>query len=160
MKILASCVLLLALAIPAFSEMIVHTKDGRAIRVAVDASEVASIEFVSGVEGSAARNISGAWYSDDTPEVTNNKFSYSQVGNRITAQGSFSYQGRVCRWNGTGTINGDEVEYSVNYHGTHPAGNAADGKQVLALSPDGMTLTGTWYNNGGQSGRITPIKRR
>jgi len=39
---------LLAAAVPAFPEMVIHTKDGRAIRVQVEASEIASIEFVSG----------------------------------------------------------------------------------------------------------------
>jgi hypothetical protein len=41
-------VVLLCATTPAFSELIVRTKDGRAIRVAVEVNEVASIEFVDG----------------------------------------------------------------------------------------------------------------
>lgn len=37
--------ILLAVAIPAWSEIVIHTKSGKVIRVQVDASEIASIEF-------------------------------------------------------------------------------------------------------------------
>jgi hypothetical protein len=39
--------ILLAAAVPAFPEITIRTKDGRAIRVQVEASEIASIEFGS-----------------------------------------------------------------------------------------------------------------
>ncbi len=45
---IALLVILLVAVAPAFPEMVVHTKDGRAIRVQVEANEIATIEFVSG----------------------------------------------------------------------------------------------------------------
>jgi hypothetical protein len=45
---IALLAILLGAAVPAFPEMVIHTKDGRAIRVPVEANEIASIEFVSG----------------------------------------------------------------------------------------------------------------
>ncbi|MCX6564842.1 MAG: hypothetical protein NTW38_00190 [Candidatus Aminicenantes bacterium] len=45
---IALLVILLAAAVPAFPEMVIHTKDGRTIRVQVEANEIANIEFVSG----------------------------------------------------------------------------------------------------------------
>jgi len=45
---IALLAVLLAAAVPAFPEMVIHTKDGRTLRVQVEASEIASIEFVSG----------------------------------------------------------------------------------------------------------------
>jgi len=45
---IALLAVLLAAAVPAFPEMVIHTKDGRTLRVQVEANEIASIEFVSG----------------------------------------------------------------------------------------------------------------
>jgi hypothetical protein len=55
--------LLLAVG-PLFSEMVVRTKDGRVFKVAVEGSEVASIEFTSSTGTSvpsAANNVEGLW---------------------------------------------------------------------------------------------------
>lgn len=41
----ARVAILMAAAIPAWSEIVIHTKSGKVIRVPVDASEIASIEF-------------------------------------------------------------------------------------------------------------------
>lgn len=40
-------VVLLGITIPAFAELAIHTKDGRTIKVPVDANEIARIEFVA-----------------------------------------------------------------------------------------------------------------
>jgi hypothetical protein len=46
--IIALLAVLLAAAVPAWPEMVIHTKDGRALHVQVEANQIASIEFVSG----------------------------------------------------------------------------------------------------------------
>jgi len=42
---ITSLFLILAAAAPAFPEILIHTKDGRTIRVQVDANEISSIDF-------------------------------------------------------------------------------------------------------------------
>jgi hypothetical protein len=161
MKILASSVLLLAIAAPGFAEIAIHTKDGQVFRVPVEANNVATIEFVSGAQPEAGRNISGVW-DDDGANMSKAQVIYSQVGNQISVQGSFIYNGVTCEWNGSGTINGNKVEHTVNYTKRYPdpSWNKADGKLVLTLSPDGKSLTGTWYNNTPGSGPKHLIRRK
>jgi hypothetical protein len=109
----------------------------------------------------AAENFSGIW-EDKNPDTVNSVYIYSQFGNKVQASGYFEIKGVPCVWSGTGTVNGNQVEHTVNYSKRypHPSWNGADGKLVLTLSPDGKTLSGTWYNNNGDSGSKIIVKRK
>jgi hypothetical protein len=100
-----------------------------------------------------AYSVEGDW-TDDHPALVNNIVTFRQEGNRITARGSFTFNGFRCEWVGTGTLNGNRLEHTINYTRRPPdaAWRGADGRVVLTLSPDGRSLTGTWYNNNGDSG--------
>jgi hypothetical protein len=119
-----------------------------------------SILFVATI-AMAAENFSGIW-EDKNPDTVNSQYIYSQFGNKVQVAGYFEFQGVPCVWSGTGTVNGNTVEHTINYskRHPHPAWKGADGKLVLTLSPDGRTLSGTWYNNNGDSGTKIIVKRK
>jgi len=60
MKHLISLLLLVS-ATPSFPEIVIHTKNGRSIRVQVDASEISSIEFSANAPIPINRKILGEW---------------------------------------------------------------------------------------------------
>ena len=110
----------------------------------------------------AEENISGVW-EDVDPMAVNAQSVYAQFGNKVHATGYFEFQGvQPCVWLGTGTINGNKVELTVIFSKkpSDPIWNGADGKYVLTLSPDGRTLSGTWYNKNGASGAKKIVKRK
>jgi len=109
----------------------------------------------------AGDNFSGIW-EDKNPDTVNSQYIYSQFGNKVQVAGYFEYKGVPCVWSGTGTVNGNKVEHTVNYSKRHPdpIWRGADGKLVLTLSADGKTLSGTWYNNNGDSGSKIIVKRK
>jgi len=53
--------LLLAATTSCFPEIVIHTKDGRSIRVQVDASEINSIDFSPSAASTNNRSILGEW---------------------------------------------------------------------------------------------------
>ena len=109
----------------------------------------------------AGENFSGIW-EDKNPDTVNSQYIYSQFGNKVQVVGYFEYKGVPCVWSGIGTVNGNEVEHTVNYSKRypHPTWKGADGKLVLTLSPDGRTLNGKWHNNNGDSGSKIIVKRK
>lgn len=109
----------------------------------------------------AGGNFSGIW-EDKNPDTVNSQYIYAQFGNKVHVNGYFEFKGVPCVWSGTGTINGNKVEHTVNYSKRYPdAGwKGADGRFVLTLSADGRTLSGTWYNNNGDSGSKIIVKRK
>lgn len=111
----------------------------------------------------AGENISGIWKeASGVSQATNIQLMYAQVGNTVHAVGYFEINGVPCVWHGTGTINGNTVEYPVLYSKPYPEWkrNGADGKHVLTLSADGKTVTGKWYNNNGDSGSTIYVKQK
>ena len=71
--IIATLVVLLCTAAPVFSEIIVHTKDGREIQVPVEVNNISRIEFTSttsklGPVGSWSNNNSSTWTITATRE--------------------------------------------------------------------------------------------
>jgi hypothetical protein len=109
----------------------------------------------------AGENFSGIW-EDQNPGTVNSVYIYSQSGNKVQVTGYFEHRGVPCVWSGTGTVNGNKVEHTVNYSKRHPdpIWRGADGKLILTLSADGKTLSGTWYNNNKESGTKTIVKRK
>ena len=68
---IASLIAVFCAALPAFSEIVIHTKDGRAIRVPVDASEIASIDLSpSGPSLPANVNPLGSWRNNNASTWT------------------------------------------------------------------------------------------
>lgn len=74
---IASLIAVLCAALPAFSDIVIRTKDGRALRVQVDANEIASIDFSPGKPstqttvnplGSWNNNNASTWTITKTPE--------------------------------------------------------------------------------------------
>ena len=61
MKVLSAALLLAVAASPCFAEIVIHTKDGRALRVQVDPVEISSIEFVPQAATSTAQPLAGRW---------------------------------------------------------------------------------------------------
>ena len=71
--IITTIIVLLCTAVPSFSEIILHTKDGREIQVPVDVNNIASIEFTSattklGPVGSWSNNNASTWTITATRE--------------------------------------------------------------------------------------------
>lgn len=109
----------------------------------------------------AGQNISGIWVAmEDNPEVSNLQVIYSQIGTKVNAVAYFEYKGVPCVWHGNGTVSGNKAKYSVNYSKHYPGWNGADGKHVMTISTDGKTMTGNWYNQNGDSGRMTYSKKK
>lgn len=108
-------------------------------------------------------DVSGTWIEVvNDPDVSGSQVVFSQSGNQIQANGSFIYRNVTCVWNGTGTVEGRVAKHSVNYTSRYPdpAWAGADGGFSLNLSPDGKTLSGTWYNNNGSSGSKTFMRKK
>jgi hypothetical protein len=129
---------------------------------------IAGILFIFCMTGvaMAQENMSGIWDEDADLQrsegVSNFEIIYAQFGNQLQATGYFEYRGVSCVWAGTGTVKGSTVEVTVNYSKRYPGQvwKGADGRFVLTLSADGRTLTGKWYNNNGDSGPKTFVKRK
>ena len=114
----------------------------------------------SGAEEHGNASIVGTW-EDDSPDLSNSRYTYSQSGNNIQLRGSFVHKGFTCEFSGTGTIKGNKVVHSVTYskRPPDPAWRGADGGLELTVSPDGKTMTGTWHNNNHDSGAKRLVKR-
>ena len=107
----------------------------------------------------AGENISGIWDEQNSnPEVTHITNIITQFGNKIVVSAYYEWRGAHNVWSGSGTINGNKVEFTVNY--SKKTQFQYDGKKVFTLSADGKTLTGNWYDNKGNSGPNIMVKQR
>ena len=154
-------VVLLAAAVPAFPEMVIHTKDGRALRVQVEANEIASIEFVSGQALPAPTG--GAAF---LPTLTSGKPLAGEAWN--DAGGNWKFQLKITSYDpSTGVVVG-EITWpslsSVHRIRGRLAGTSLTFTEIEAIRPGGAHLnvaytftlsqssaTGTWIDNGDKS---------
>ena len=152
---------LLAAAVHAFPEMVIHTKDGRAIRVQVEANEIASIEFVS-VQALPVPTGGAAFL----PTLTSGKTLAGEAWG--DAGGNWKFQLKITSYDpSTGAIVG-EITWpslaSVHRIRGKLAGTSLTFTETEALRPGGAHLnvaytftlsqssaTGTWIDNGDKS---------
>jgi hypothetical protein len=152
---------LLAAAVPAFPEMVIHTKDGRAIRVPVEANEIASIEFVSGQALPAPTG--GVSF---LPTLTSGKTLAGEAWG--DAGGNWKFQLKITSYNpSTGGIVG-EITWpslsSVHRIRGKLVGTSLTFTETEAIRAGGAHLnvaytftlsqssaTGTWIDNGDKS---------
>ena len=158
---IALLAVLLAAAVPAFPEMVIHTKDGRTLRVQVEASEIASIEFVSGQSLPAPTG--GAAF---LPTLTSGKTLAGEAwGN---TGGNWKFQLKITSYDpSTGAIVG-EISWpslsSVHRIRGRLAGTSLTFTETEAIRPGAAHLnvaytftlaaasaTGTWMDNGDKS---------
>ncbi len=151
---------LLAATVPAWSEMVVRTKDGRTLRLQVEANEIASIEFVSGQ--TSATPSGGAFL----PTLTSGRtFAGEAWGD---GGGRWNFQLKITSYNpSTGAIVGEITWPSLSsvhrIRGTL-AGSRLTFTETEAIRPGGAHLnvaytftlgsasaTGTWLDNGDKS---------
>ena len=158
---IALLAVLLAATVPAFPEMVIHTKDGQTLRVQVEASEIASIEFVSGQALPVPTG--GAAF---LPTLTSGKtFSGEAWGD---GGGNWKFELKITSYNpSTGAIVG-EITWpslaSVHRIRGRLAGTSLTFTETEALRAGGAHLnvaytftlgstsaTGTWVDNGDKS---------
>jgi len=158
---IALLAVLLGAAVPAFPEMVIRTKDGRTLRVQVEASEIASIEFVSGQALPAPTG--GAAF---LPTLTSGKTLPGEAWG--DAGGNWKFELKITSYNpSTGAIVG-EITWpslsSVHRIRGRLAGNSLTFTETEAIRPGGAHLnvaytftlaqssaTGTWIDNGDKS---------
>ena len=158
---IALLAVLLAAAVPAFPEMVIRTKDGRAIRVQVEASEIASIEFVSGPALPAPT--SGAAF---LPTLTSGRTLSGEAWG--DAGGNWKFELKITSYNpSTGAIVGEITWPSLaSLHRIRGrlAGTTLTFTETEAIRPGGAHLnvaytfmlaqssaTGSWIDNGDKS---------
>ena len=152
---------LLAAAVPAFPEMVIHTKDGRAIRVPVEANEIASIEFVSG-QALPAPTGGAAFLQTLASGKTLSGEAWGDAG------GNWKFELKITSYNpSTGVVVG-EITWpslaSVHRIRGKLVGTSLTFTETEAIRPGGAHLnvaytftlaqssaTGTWIDNGDKS---------
>jgi hypothetical protein len=97
-------------------------------------------------------DVSGTWAA--SPDAT---ATFTQQGKSLQIQGSAKVNGVVCRWHGTGTIQGNTFTSTCIFDNIYPGGNAhnSSGIWVVTVSPDGQSMAINWTNNGGVAGTAT-----
>lgn len=95
------------------AEIIVHTKDGKQIHVAVDPAQVASIEFVSGSQpvGSLAQQLAGSWSWTCCNGLHSGTFRIDPVRSDGTFTGRFGSGPDEGQSPIQGRISGDRVSF-------------------------------------------------
>ncbi|MGD1101511.1 MAG: hypothetical protein ABSA59_05535 [Terriglobia bacterium] len=150
---------LLGAAVPAFPDIVIHTKDGRAIRVPVEANQIASIEFVSGQVSQPNTPSEGALWETLSSGQTLSGEAWSSGG------GNWKFQLRITSYHpSTGAIVG-EITWpslnSINRIRGNLAGSSLTFTETEAIQPGGAHLnvsytfnlsqnsaTGTWVEQG------------
>ena len=158
---IALLVILLVAAIPAFPEMVIHTKDGRTIHVQVEANEIANIEFVSS-SSSPVPNLGGAFLTTLTSGKPLSGEAWGDAG------GNWKFELTITSYNqSTGAIVGEITWLSLSsVHRIRGslAGTSLTFTETEAIRPGGAHLnvaytftlgstsaTGTWVDNGDKS---------
>ncbi len=97
----------------------------------------------AGAGGAGWGTISGDWRD---PSVGSSA-KITQNGNRMSITNTFQWQGKKVTWSGSGTVNGNRVQFAYNYVGYTPEGWES-GTMVLTRT-NKKTLSGSWTTASG-----------
>jgi hypothetical protein len=151
-----SLAVIILAGIPAYPEIVIHTKDGRQIRVQVDSSEISRIDFTSPDRGpdsnGTSANLPGLWSWTCCGGLHSGTFRLSNIGSNGSFSGRFGSGPSDGQSPISGRITGDRVQFTRTI--------LVDGKRVgdqqwsarLVYSGNNWVLTeGKWQGFGGDS---------
>lgn len=105
--------------------------------------------------GAGWGTISGDWRD---PSVGSSA-RITQNGSSMTITNSFKWQGKTVTWSGSGTVNGNRVQFAYNYTGYKPEGWES-GTMTLTRT-NKKTLSGSWTTaSGNYTQPITFVQTR
>ena len=136
MKLVSAALLLVVAASPCFAEVVIHTKDGRALRVQVDPAEISSIEFLSQAATSSAQPLAGRWvgtFHNSLGDSGASTLTFAVNGNTITgtedgvAIQNPQWDGTLLRFSAYSSASSTPI--STNSSSGRPEGEATYGLQ-------------------------------
>lgn len=154
---------LVCMSVCASAETVIHTKDGRSIRVPVEGQDIASIEFTTGTIGATGqtnpqpsnpqttggRSFSGTW---DTLEIDDGNLRVTLTMTQSGAKVTGSYNGEGSNGTISGTVSGNVLK------GTFQNNLGNSGSFQFTLSADGRNFSG-YYVFAGKNQRWVGDRR-